>query len=61
MDKIIWALSPIVVLAAALMAWAVIPWSPGVVPADLNVGVLFLLSMGSLPVIGVVMAGWPVE
>jgi len=57
-DKIIWALSPIVVLAAALMAWAVIPWSPGVVPADLNVGVLFLLSMGSLPVIGVVMAGW---
>src|ERR671916_2095931 len=57
-DKIIWALSPIVVLAASLMAWAVIPWSPGVVPADLNVGVLFLLSMGSLPVIGVVMAGW---
>ena len=57
-DKIIWALSPIVVLAAALMAWAVIPWSPGVVPANLNVGVLFLLSMGSLPVIGVVMAGW---
>jgi NADH-quinone oxidoreductase subunit H len=29
-----------------------------VVPSDLNVGVLFLLSMGSLPVIGVVMAGW---
>jgi NADH-quinone oxidoreductase subunit H len=57
-DKIIWALSPIVVLAAALMAWAVIPWSPSVVPSDLNVGVLFLLSMGSLPVIGVVMAGW---
>ena len=57
-DKIIWALSPIVVLAAALMGWAVIPWSPGVVPADLNVGVLFILSMGSLPVIGVVMAGW---
>jgi NADH-quinone oxidoreductase subunit H len=57
-DKIIWALSPIVVLAAALMAWAVIPWSPGVVPSNLNVGVLFLLSMGSLPVIGVIMAGW---
>jgi NADH-quinone oxidoreductase subunit H len=57
-DKIIWALSPIVVLAAALMGWAVIPWSPGVVPANLNVGVLFILSMGSLPVIGVVMAGW---
>jgi NADH-quinone oxidoreductase subunit H len=57
-DKVIWALSPIVVLAAALMAWAVIPWSPGVVPSNINVGVLFILSMGSLPVIGVVMAGW---
>jgi NADH-quinone oxidoreductase subunit H len=57
-DKVIWALSPIVVLASALMAWAVIPWSPGVVPSDINVGVLFVLSMGSLPVIGVVMAGW---
>src|SRR6185295_12606952 len=57
-DKIIWALSPIVVLAAALMAWAVIPWSPGVVPADINVGVLFILAMGSMPVIGVIMAGW---
>jgi hypothetical protein len=57
-DKILWALSPIVVLAAALMAWAVIPWSPGVVPSDLNVGVLFVAAMGSLPVIGVIMAGW---
>jgi NADH-quinone oxidoreductase subunit H len=57
-DRIIWALSPIVVLAAALMAWAVIPWSPSVVPSDLNVGVLFLLSIGSMPVIGVIMAGW---
>ena len=37
---------------------AVIPWSPGVVPADLNVGVLFILAMGGLPVIGVIMAGW---
>lgn len=57
-DKIIWALSPIIVLAASLMAWAVIPWSPGVVPSTINVGVLFLLSMGSMPVIGVIMAGW---
>jgi len=57
-DKIIWALSPIVVLAAALMGWAVIPWSPGVVPADLNVGVLFILSVGTVSVKNMVMAGW---
>src|SRR5215213_1707125 len=38
-DRIIWALSPIIVLAASLMAWAVIPWSPGVVPSNINVGV----------------------
>ncbi|MCC7372351.1 MAG: NADH-quinone oxidoreductase subunit NuoH [Chloroflexi bacterium] len=57
-DKVLWALSPIIVLAAALMAWAVIPWSPGVAPSNLNVGVLFVSAMGSMPVIGVIMAGW---
>ena len=31
------------------MAWAVIPWAPGVRSADLNVGVLFLLSLGAMP------------
>lgn len=57
-DKVLFILSPILVLSASLMAWAVIPWSPGVVPADINVGVLFILAMGSMPVIGVIMAGW---
>jgi NADH-quinone oxidoreductase subunit H len=57
-DKILFILSPILVLSASLMAWAVIPWSPDVVPSDINVGVLFILAMGSMPVIGVIMAGW---
>jgi NADH-quinone oxidoreductase subunit H len=57
-DRVLFIIAPILVLAASLMAWAVIPWSPGVVPADLNVGVLFLLAMGSMPVLGVIMAGW---
>ncbi len=57
-DRPLFIIAPILVLAASLMAWAVIPWSPGVVPADINVGVLFLLAMGSMPVIGVIMAGW---
>jgi len=57
-DKVLFILSPILVLSASLMAWAVIPWSPGVVPSDLNVGVLFILAMGGLPVLGVIMAGW---
>jgi NADH-quinone oxidoreductase subunit H len=57
-DKVLFIIAPILVLAASLMAWAVIPWSPGVVPADINVGVLFLLAMGSMPVLGVIMAGW---
>ncbi len=57
-DRPLFIISPILVLAASLMVWGVIPWSPGVVPADINVGVLFLLAMGSMPVIGVIMAGW---
>jgi NADH-quinone oxidoreductase subunit H len=57
-DRVLFIIAPILVLSASLMVWAVIPWSPGVVPADINVGVLFLLAMGSMPVLGVIMAGW---
>jgi len=57
-SKFLFVLAPIMALAPALAAWAVIPFSDGVVLADLNAGLLYLLAMTSLGVYGVIIAGW---
>jgi NADH-quinone oxidoreductase subunit H len=46
------------VLGASLMSWVIIPWGPGLQVTDLNVGILYLLAFGAVPVLGVVLAGW---
>ena len=54
----IFLLAPIITFTLALIAWAVIPFQPGVVLADINVGVLYLLAVSSLGVYGIIMSGW---
>jgi NADH-quinone oxidoreductase subunit H len=50
--------APLLLFTTSLAAWAVIPWGEGWVFSDLNVGVLYLLSLSSLSVYGVIFAGW---
>ena len=57
-NKGIFILAPIVTFTVALLAWAVIPFDAGVVLADINVGLLYILAITSLSVYGVTMAGW---
>ena len=57
-DKAVFVLAPAIVVATALISFAVIPFAPGFVIADLNIGILFLLAMSSLGVYSVVLAGW---
>lgn len=57
-DRFLHFLAPILVLGAALMVWAVLPWGPGLQVTDLNVGVLYLLAFGGIPILGFVLAGW---
>ncbi|RPF70375.1 NADH-quinone oxidoreductase subunit NuoH [Aurantiacibacter spongiae] len=57
-NKGIFLLAPIVTFTVALAAWAVIPFDTGVVLADINVGLLYILAISSLSVYGVTMAGW---
>jgi NADH-quinone oxidoreductase subunit H len=54
----VFILAPCVTFALALVAWAVIPIGPGIVLADINVGVLYLFAISSLGVYGILMAGW---
>lgn len=57
-DKSVFVLAPAIVVVTALLSFAVIPFAPGFVVADLNVGLLFILAMSSLGVYSVVLAGW---
>ena len=51
-------LAPILTFTLALVAWAVIPFGPGMVLADINVGLLYMLAISSMGVYGVIIAGW---
>jgi NADH-quinone oxidoreductase subunit H len=51
-------LAPIITFTVALIAWAVIPFGPGMMLADINVGLLYILAASSLGVYGVIIAGW---
>lgn len=57
-DKTIFVLAPAIVAATVLMSFVVIPFAPGILIADLNVGLLFFLAMSSLGVYSIVLAGW---
>jgi len=57
-DKAVFVLAPAIVVVATLVVLAVIPFAPGLVLADLNVGLLFFLAMSSLAVYGVALGGW---
>ena len=57
-NKIVFILAPIITMVLSLAAWAVIPFAPGWVVSDINVGVMYLFAISSLSIYGVIMAGW---
>ncbi len=57
-DRTTFLAAPYIVFAGAFTAFAVMPWGFGLVPADMNVGLFVVLSLTSIEVVGVIMAGW---
>jgi len=57
-DKAVFVIAPGVIMMAVLMAFAVIPFAPGIAVVDLNIGLLFFLAMSSMGAYSVVLAGW---
>lgn len=57
-SKFLFLTAPILSLAPALAAWAVIPFADGLVLSDINAGLLYILAMTSVGVYGVIIAGW---
>ena len=57
-NKGLFLLAPVLMIMPALAAWAVIPFSPTLVLADINAGLLYILALSSMGVYGVIVAGW---
>lgn len=57
-NRFLFVIAPILSIAPALAAWAVIPFAENWVIADVNAGLLYLLAMTSLGVYGIIVAGW---
>ncbi|MER1966130.1 NADH-quinone oxidoreductase subunit NuoH [Castellaniella sp. GW247-6E4] len=57
-NSVLYVLAPMVTLMPALAAWAVIPFQPEVVLANINAGLLFVMAITSVGVYGVIIAGW---
>ena len=57
-DAVVFMIAPLIALVPSLSTWAVIPWSPEFVLADIDAGLLYILALTSLGVYGVILAGW---
>ena len=57
-NRFLFFMAPIMTLAPAFAAWAVIPFSDTMVLADINAGLLYILAMTAIEVYGIIIAGW---
>ena len=57
-NKFLFVLAPVLAIMPALAAWAVLPFAPGIVLADVNAGLLYVMAITSMGVYGVIVAGW---
>jgi NADH-quinone oxidoreductase subunit H len=57
-DTVLFKMAPFIVFLGAFAAFVVMPFGVSSFVADLNIGVLYIVAVGSLSVIGIIMAGW---
>ncbi|MBI4721658.1 MAG: NADH-quinone oxidoreductase subunit NuoH [Candidatus Stahlbacteria bacterium] len=57
-DKIVHFLAPIVVFTVSFLAYICLPFGPGLIATDLNLGILYIFAISSVAVVGILMAGW---
>lgn len=57
-DKPVFYVAPMLGMVPGLAAFAVIPFAPNIVVADINIGVLYVLALSSVGVYGIIMSGW---
>ena len=57
-DKLLFLLAPYIIFACSFAVFAAIPFSEGILVSDFNIGIFYIMSISSVIVMGVIMAGW---
>jgi NADH-quinone oxidoreductase subunit H len=57
-DKWLFMLSPAIIFIAVYMGFAAIPWSGGIAPSNINLGLYYIFAIISIETLGILMAGW---
>jgi NADH-quinone oxidoreductase subunit H len=57
-DRPLFRLAPLIIFVGSLLAWAAIPFAPGFIAADLDLGIFYIFAVSGMAVIGILMAGW---
>jgi len=57
-DKFLFMLAPFIIFIGAFIGFVALPLGDEVLIADLNIGIFYILAVGSLGVIGIILAGW---
>jgi NADH-quinone oxidoreductase subunit H len=57
-DKFVFVIAPAIVVITVLLSFVIIPFAPGIIVADLNIGILFFLAMSSMGAYSIILGGW---
>jgi NADH-quinone oxidoreductase subunit H len=57
-DKAVFVMAPAIVMITVFLSFVIVPFAPGIIVADLNIGVLFFLAMSSMGAYSIILGGW---
>ncbi|MFZ2906591.1 MAG: NADH-quinone oxidoreductase subunit NuoH [Cyclobacteriaceae bacterium] len=57
-DKKVFVIAPAIVVITVLMSFVIVPFSPGIIVVDFNIGILFFLAMSSMGAYSIILGGW---
>ncbi len=57
-DKVLFTVAPVIIFVAVYLGFVALPWAPGLVTANMNLGVFYVFAIISIEALGILMAGW---
>lgn len=57
-DKILFVAAPIIIFIGVYLGFVALPWGPGLIPANINIGLYYVFAIISIETLGILMAGW---